>query len=245
MKTFNYILTILILTIGITSCTDQSKESEIDDTSENAVKSGNHNQDRALAAIGSKFNNTSQTTRVPQKKLKPSEFVKWVKSSHLKKTKSIQEIEYSLNYLPTEYLVFNELKTNKVSSTQLESVSESYNDMEYYELRLRVPTGLEVAKYKLGSSSYEDRIKYLSFELQNDIKAVIETSEEVKCVLSHFERTYNVSPYTTILLGFPKDNLAEAKERTIVLEDKIFGNGIIKFHWTKEQINNIPKVELL
>ncbi len=116
--------------------------------------------------------------------------------------------------------------------------------MEYYDFTISITSGQgELLKYNLTSATqYEDRVKYFAFEMQQYLK-LVEDGDTIPCTLFHFERTYDIASYSKFLLGFEKGKNQKPKERVFTFYDKIFNKGLIKFTYTDEDFNNIPKLK--
>jgi hypothetical protein len=230
-----YIILLALLFIGY-SC--QNEKNEFDQISDKI----DLEQQFQEGDLTPQFNFTSKV-------LSPSEYVKWVKDplNGLVKTKQINDLQFSITYLPSLYMICNDLKKDKITKNELLDLSIQYEDFEYYLLKIEaLESELELAKYKVrNQAEYEERIKYYSFGMQRDIIAEIESETQVPCELYHFERTYNITPYSSFLIGFPKDAIGDSKERTIVLNEQIFNKGLVKFKWTTAEQDNIPQIELL
>ncbi len=181
--------------------------------------------------------------------LDPKEYISWFKDRYhdIAKQKTIQDISYSVNYLPVEYMVCNELKKEKVSAQELEALQKEYEGMEYYELKIQaLGHNDELAKYQLFSpQQYQERIKYMAFDMQKNIKLINDQNKESDCKLYHFERTYGITPHSTFLIGFSKEDIGITNERTIVINDQLFNKGLIKFNWTEQTLNNVPKLSVI
>ena len=215
-----------------------------------AEKTPNQQEKRPRQQFAQKI--ISKEQKVPiylDVELSPTAYISWVKNSnnHLNKNKTIQDIRYGINYLPLDYMLCNELKKTRVSEKELEQLKQEYSGMEYFELKIEaLGFNDELAKYQLQSQGqYQERIKYLAFDMQKDIFLKTDDNRQVPCKLYHFERTYGVTPHSTFLLGFSKEDIAISKERTIVIDDKLFNKGLVKFNWTELALNNVPKLSVI
>lgn len=161
------------------------------------------------------------------------------------KAQRVGGLSYYLTYLPKDYLVSNELRKNVISKEEYNQIAQGYGDMTYYLMEIESDEGEELARHKLvGNADYTERIKYLSFEMEKNIKLVTASGEEFPCVLFHYERTYNVSPKNTFMLGFELPEEAKEKELQLVIDDQLFEAGYIKFKWSPRDIKNLPKIKL-
>ena len=119
--------------------------------------------------------------------------------------------------------------------------------MQYYDLKIELKDGQgEFLKYKLASSNedYEKRVKYCAFDMQKDIK-LLAGNDSMPCTLFHFERAYDLAPYGIFLLGFPLSKIGSDKEAAIVIQDKLFNKGILKFTFSESELKNLPKLKTL
>ena len=177
--------------------------------------------------------------------LAPEEFVDWCKDEEngLVKAKQLGEITYSLQYKPAEYVLCTEHGSNSLPADQVKLELSELDGLDYYDFKIQLTDGSgELLKYKTASyQEYDARVNYMSFAMQNDLK-LIAGEDTLGCKLFHFERIYDVAPYATLLLAFPK---ARGNERTFMYQDKLFGKGIIKFTFTKEELSNVPQLQTL
>lgn len=226
MKTNKYDFLIFCLSLFIfTGCAEQNLNS----------KDGNETS----------IVNTKDNT---QEILSPKEFTHWVKEekSPVKKEKAIGEFLFSALYKPYEYIICMEERNNSLPDTLLKRRIKEIDDMEYYDLKIELKNGKnELLKYNLSSpQQYTDRVNYFAFGMEKDIKLVVDGKDTILCGLYHFERAYDVVPFVKVVVGFKKSS-EKFKEKTLIFHDKIFENGIIKFHYTKKELNNIPKLKTI
>jgi hypothetical protein len=116
--------------------------------------------------------------------------------------------------------------------------------LEYYDLRIEVENGQEeLLKHNLASAEqYDKRVKYYSFGLQNDV-FLVNGADTLPCVMTHFERAFDIAPYATFQLAFPKQK-DSTSDKIIIVHDKIFEKGILKFLFHEKDIEHLPKLKL-
>jgi hypothetical protein len=178
--------------------------------------------------------------------LEPAQYVRWIQKegNGLLKEKKIDDITFSAQYKPYPYIACMEERKNKIADAVVKKKISELDGMQYFDLKIALTTAEgELLKYKLGSSSeYDQRVKYFAFAMQNDIK-MVEGGDTMPCSLFHFERTYDVAPYSKFLLGFMPDKEKSLEEKTLLFYDRTFGKGMIKFTFKNKQIENIPKLK--
>ncbi len=208
-------------------------------------------------AMGCSRNSSEPTMNAPEEEtssntslsLTPREYVIWVrdKENHLVKEKNIDEIKFSSLYKPYNYIVCNEQKTEEIKSTTLSESIKQLEGMVYFDLKIAIEDGQgELLKHKLSSpQEYQNRVEYYAFKMQKDID-LVNGLDTIPCALFHFERTYDIAPYSNFILGFSaKDVKKMKKDFSLVFHDKVFGKGIIQFHYTKEELSNVPKLKTI
>lgn len=173
------------------------------------------------------------------------EFVKWVgdKQNDLSKSKEISEMKYHLTYVPKECMAFLELKDEAYTPEEFNSALNSYKTMSYFNFRIELKDGKgELLKYNLTSpQQYTERINYVSFGMQKDI-FLVQEKDTLLPGLYHFERTFDVAPFTTVMLAFDNEKFDPEKEFTIVYNDRLFNKGYIKYNYQPKQLIDLPNL---
>jgi hypothetical protein len=129
----------------------------------------------------------------------------------------------------------------------MKSKHKELDGMYYFNFKIALKDGNgELLKYNLSSASeYEQRVQYFAFEMQKDINLKI-NNRTIPCALFHFERAYDLAPYSVFLLGFPVENPSAYAEDTKILfeyQDHVFNTGKINFIFKINDLNNIPKIK--
>lgn len=179
--------------------------------------------------------------------LAPANYVKWVEDpkNGLRKEKEIKDIIFSLLYQPAEYIICEDRKKESISSEELKKELDDHSELEYYNLKIGAKdAGSELLKYKLSNGGeYTKRVDYYAFKFEKDIELVA-GDDTIPCSIFHFERAFDVAPYSSFLIGFKIPAKCKNKDRTIIIEDKIFNKGIVKFLFSEKRINKLPKLEV-
>ncbi|MGQ0829856.1 MAG: hypothetical protein ACT4ON_15825 [Bacteroidota bacterium] len=177
------------------------------------------------------------------------DYVAWVQDMEngFKKEKTIDDLTFSVQYKPYEYIVFMEEKKDELPDTLVKRKMEQINDMQYYNLKITLNESAgELLKYKLTSQQqYQQRVSYFSFDMQNDVQ-LVNGNDTLPCILYHFERAYDIAPSGTFVLGFPlSKNESQEEEKTLLVYDRTFHKGLIKFTFRKKELRNLPKLKTI
>lgn len=196
-----------------------------------------HNSD----ALDEHYSVTDHT----KESLSTKDFIAWCadKNNHLSKMKEISEMRYHLSYMPAESMAFLELRTEEYDEQKFRTACNHYSDMTYFNFRIECPEAkIELLKYNMSSpQQYEWRVKYISFDMQNDI-VLVQGRDTLLPGLYQFERIFEVAPYATVMLAFDNKQFKKDKEFSIVFTDKLFEKGIIKFLYKDQQLINVPNI---
>lgn len=173
------------------------------------------------------------------------QLVQWVskEENDLSKIKEISEMSYHLSYMPKECMAYMELKNKAYSEDELQKVLSYYNEMTYFNFRIELKKGQgELLKYELKSpQQYTERISYVSFEMQKDIY-LVQGKDTLLPGLYHFERTFDVAPFTTVMLAFDNKKFNPNDEFTVVYNDRLFNKGFIKYNYKPKQLIDLPNL---
>jgi hypothetical protein len=178
--------------------------------------------------------------------LSPSEYVKYVadEANGLVKTKNIGEVNIKVQYKPISYLIANEMRTNDISKADFDERKKELESMQYYNLTLDIADARNILNYNVSSQSHQqERIHYLSFGIQQDIR-LMENGKELPCILYHFERTYDISKERTFLIAFNQDESTKDATKTFILDSAVLGIGTIKIQFDGKNIQELPKMKL-
>ncbi len=243
-----YLPLVISLCLILSACSNKedAENTSNQEKKDSVVNKRHGNHDEALMDFDSGAKELNQVSFKNQE-FGPSKYVELFKKRQTKATKiqKLGELSYYATYLPKDYMVLNELRKEQISKEEFDKVSETYGDMSYYLLEVETEDGQELARHEMVSpGQYEERIKYLSFEMEKDVSLKLKDGTEVPCVLFHYERTYNVSPKNTFLLGFEVPEAQKNQTVQMVVNDRLFNQGFIKFKWQPQDVDQLPKVKL-
>ena len=178
-------------------------------------------------------------------KMTVDEFISWSREGDngLNKTKDISDIKYKLSYLPAPVMAFLELRSEEYNDVKFKTTSENYSAMTYFNFRMEAIDGTgELLKHNLQSpAQYEERVKYISFEMQNDL-FLVQGKDTLFPGLYHFERVFEIAPYATVMFAFDNELFNSKEEFTIVYYDRLFDKGYVKFNYKNKQLINLPNI---
>lgn len=163
------------------------------------------------------------------------ELLEWAaESPEVVKQRIIGDWKYTLKQLTPDIMALQELRGKPSNPIVFDEAKSHYSDLLYFKLNIqndKFPN--ELLKYDVkDNQEYSNRVKYCSFEINRDF-FLTNGLDTVPCVLHEFERTFNVPSGLNFMITFPK--IATGKGLTAVFHDQLFKQGLIKFHFTKDQ----------
>ena len=168
-------------------------------------------------------------------------YFSWV-NDNLKAVKQIGTIRYELLYQPEDYILLKD-RQNGIGTGATALVEEEEDPFQYFVLTMSEEQGADLLKSNaLNGSSYQERLRYYSFEMDKDIK-LIDGKDTLACKLYHFERTYDIAPYQKMVLAFDKGE-DPAADKTFILHDQLNGSGFVKIKFPGKLFTLIPDVAL-
>lgn len=187
-------------------------------------------------------------TEIKNESLPVIDYLKWMQDPQngFHKIKAMDELEFSIQYKTPEYMICNEERKEELSDTLVKRRSENFEELLYFDLKIRLTKDEgELLKHNLASKAdYEKRTKYYAFEMQQDIQ-LVDGKDTLPCVIYHFERTYDVAPFCTLLLGFSKNEKTLNQAKTVLVYDKIFNKGLLKFTFKENKLQTLPKLQTI
>lgn len=182
----------------------------------------------------------------PREAATSAQLVKWVgdAGNGLKKERKMADYTYIVLYKPLDYIISREIGDNKIDSASYKEKVNELRGLKYFDLRIKNDKeNEEILKHDVTSyRDYDEKIKYCSFEMQNDIQLLAD-QDTVNCTLFHFERTFDMAPMVTFLMGFEEEKIKkDFKELTLIYHDNLFHNGILKFNFSREELNSAPSL---
>lgn len=146
------------------------------------------------------------------------------KDDFLCKSKTINNIRYQINYLP-DYAA---------KSLSMDSVELA--DLLYYKFTISDESGSNQIRNLFDPSNYNKLLFYINGSIQNDFQ--VENDIRVfQPVQVFFESNNRLANKLVFLLAFEKEKKTDYT--TIVFNDNILNNGILKFNYKTADLNTL------
>lgn len=205
------------------------------------VKAGNTGLTQTMVADNQEFATISEP---PKAEIK--QYAAWLhsKESGVYHKRKVGAIVYEAQYKPLDYVAWRESgMKQRPEEEDLRAKIERIGGLHHFEFRINIDGyNSEFLKYSVsGQDEYDERIKYYSFTMQQDIAIVTEKGDTIPCGIHHFERTYDVAPYAVFQVGFPSEATDLSAGFTLIFNDRMNNNGLVKFYFDGRYIQHIEK----
>lgn len=182
-----------------------------------------------------------------REELIPSEYISWVNdpTNRLLRKKTINPLEIEVLYKPIDYIISNEQRRNNIPLEEYKKRKQELEGMQYYTFKIGITnSNYNITNYEVVDQKQQDeRISYLSFAMQNDIK-LVEGKDTLPCKLFHFERSHDLVTYRTFVVAFEQPETTRMANKTIVINLPYFNTGPIKLSYKKSDLESIPTIKL-
>lgn len=177
--------------------------------------------------------------------LTPQKYVTYVAQNEAKISKKheVNGVVYELRYVPTDLLFLNYMKGKKFTKKEYATFQKENQGTSTFQFRISTPENgsIEFLKYPISNGkSYEERVKYYSFDLQKEICLTDGDGKKHTCTGYVFERNFGIQPYGIIHLVFPID--VSKKQLTISINDNGIATNHVQFEFAKKDLQ-FPKMK--
>jgi len=160
------------------------------------------------------------------------------KSTQLKNEKVIGEVKYSVTHIPNEVEALKRIEWSNYSKDSLKNYLEKFK-LEYadviflnYRIELEGNNGSILKECLANFTSNHDLVYYCSFLINNDLY-LVSANDTISAPSMIFDQTYEISKSLNFTVCFNRklsnSGSANQQEFTVVIDDKLFRNGILKF----------------
>lgn len=175
-------------------------------------------------------------------KREKSDVVRYVenKDNGLLKEVDLGDNIFLVQYTPVSYMLKKE--GLKKGSENFEKREKALTGSIWFNIQLKIRNYAESPlRYHVdGLEAYQNRLNYYLNQAPHDI-GLIYGKDSIAASSYWFENNQNLLPYETMIVGFtlPGNEKKVTKDIQLVFFDRVFGNGIIKVFFSKNNINKV------
>jgi hypothetical protein len=153
----------------------------------------------------------------------------------------VGEYTFDLQYKPSTYLLLQQQPPNGLEANVDPAALTAFEEMQYYTLTVGLSDlKTDFIDYHVSNVADQQRkLYYFSYSFQHHIY-VEEGGIKYPCLLFHFERSYDLKPTRTFVLGFGKP-AQDFESARLVIQSPWFGTEPVNFTIEKK---NIPTIKI-
>ena len=189
-------------------------------------------------------------TSCQNKQLKPIGLVRYVENlkNGMRKKVIIGAWEYDVQYKPVTYAICQEQRKETITKTELKNGKQAKEGYLIFSMKIKNTQYENMSMLKLISKDYTEYTKlftYMSTEAKNDFELVYK-NDKLTPTIYQYEPNFDITPYDVILVGFSIQPEKYATEDfTLIYNDNVLQNGILKCLFTKIDLQNLPSLQTL
>lgn len=141
-------------------------------------------------------------------------------------SRAVGELEFTAVVVPPSYYVLKDIQQE--TPEIIDSVENVTKHEKIVEFEFRHHNNKDIFLKEITGKSYDEGIKYMSFEIEKDFCLVTSKNDTIPCAGATFERNFKIAPYQKILLfftGIPEND----ENLQLIYHDKLFQKGILKY----------------
>ncbi|WP_299600618.1 hypothetical protein [uncultured Aquimarina sp.] len=144
-------------------------------------------------------------------------------------TKTVNGVDFSLVYKPTDILVDQEL-SGQATAKEIDSLRNKYREYLYFNLSMSKNNKELLSNVAGNKQQFGAMVNQLAFGMEQKIHFYTPKKDTVEIADYIYPRMYGMSGATTILLVYPKEKMVTNQEfMTLSIEDLGFYTGEVKF----------------
>jgi len=156
-------------------------------------------------------------------------------------------VEFSARYEPADYKALKDLGTmdSALTATNVAAYKKELASQVYFVFRIAAPDNSRSPFRALAKNAddYAKLMQYMQTMMQQDF--YLESGDQkIPCTLFHAESDYNAVNYTLISLAFDATKVDTSKDLTLVYNDQVFQNGLLKFLISIQTQTHLPQLAL-
>ncbi len=157
-------------------------------------------------------------------------------------SKQINGVQYQLMYKPTDLLVSQELNGKKANQATIDSLRSKYDRYRYYNLSMSKNNKELLTNVARDRQQFGSMVNTLSFGMEQYIHLFTEKRDTIALLDYVYPRMYGMSKSTSMLLVYPKEELANSEQINFSIADLGFGTGEVSFNQSTELIIDQPSI---
>jgi len=156
--------------------------------------------------------------------------------------KTVNGVDFSLLYRPTDLLVKQDLGDN-VSKNTIHELRNKYNKYMYFNLSMSKNNQELLSTAPKDRNEFGAMVNRLAFGMEEKVHLFTTSKDTLELADYVYPRMYGMSRATTIMFVYPRDeNTLKGDVLNFTVEDLGLYTGEVKFKIDTDKINNEPQL---
>ncbi|WP_291286863.1 hypothetical protein [Flavobacterium sp.] len=156
--------------------------------------------------------------------------------------KTIADVDYVLQYRPTDLLVKQELG-DRTDPAQIEKFRQQYHKYMYFNLSMSKNDQELLNDVAQDKTKFGQMVNALAFGMEEKLHLYTPTKDTLALADFIYPRMYDMSNSTSIMIAYPRDEKYLKQDYlNFVIEDLGLETGNVKFKLNTKAIKNEPKL---
>lgn len=159
--------------------------------------------------------------------------------------KTIEGVDYVLQYRPTDLLVNQEL-TNKHDKKKIEKLRNKYNKYIYFNLSMSLNNQELLSNVARDKSKFGQMVNDLAFGMEEKVNLFTPKNDTLAMADFIYPRMFGSTKSTSVLIVYPRDSKWLNEEYlNLTIEDLGLFTGEVKFKINVKAITNEPTIRFI
>lgn len=161
-----------------------------------------------------------------------------------KYSKSVNGVDYVLQYRPTDLLVNQELGDEK-DKNKIKELRGKYSKFLYFNLSMSMNNKELLSNVVRDKEQFGQMVDDLAFNMDEKVHFFTPQKDTLSMTDFVYPRMYGMTNSTTIMLVYPRDeNFLKEEYLNFTVEDLGLYTGEVKFKIQTKPLQNEPKLDL-
>ncbi|AUP79684.1 hypothetical protein C1H87_13595 [Flavivirga eckloniae] len=158
--------------------------------------------------------------------------------------KTINGVDYTLTYRPTDMLVKQEL-SDQTDKEQAKTLRNKYGKYIYFNLSMSMNNQELLSVAPKNQIEFGQMVNQLAFGMNEKVHLYTQSKDTLEMADFIYPRIYGMSRATTIMFVYPRNKIIlNEPYLNFTIEDLGLYTGEVKFKVLTEKIQNEPRLEL-
>lgn len=161
----------------------------------------------------------------------------------LRYSKTINGVEYSLQYRPTDLVVNQEL-VDKKNEKEISSLREKYSKYMYFNLSMSLNNKELLSNVVRNKAKFGQMVNNLAFEMDQKVHLFTKEKDTIKMADFVYPRMYGMTNSTSLMIVYPREEQDLDQDfLTLTIEDLGLETGEVKFKISTKAILDQPQLK--